>query len=278
MRYERPETLAAARELLAAAAGRAAVLAGGTDLVVGLRAGARAPDLLVDVKRVPELTAVRREPDGGLTVGAAVTLRRLAEDERIRRDLPALAEGAAAVGSYQIRCRGTVGGNLCNASPCMDTAPPLLVLGATLLAAGPAGEREIPLADFFLDVKRTALAPGELLVAVRVPAAALASRCAFAKVKRLRGHDLALVNAAAALDPQRRTLRAAVGSCGPTPILTEEVPAADADAGERLAAAARRLLRPIDDVRASAEYRADMADLLCRRLAARLLAPAQGRS
>jgi carbon-monoxide dehydrogenase medium subunit len=281
LRYERPGTLAEARALLGAAPGRAAVLAGGTDLLVGLRAGARAPDLLVDVKRVAELAEVRWSADGELTLGAAVTLRRLHEDERIQRELPALAEGAAAVGSFQIRCRATLGGNLCNASPCMDTAPPLLVMGAQLLIVGPAGDRQVALADFFRGPKATALAPGELLVSVVVPARAARLHSGFAKIKRLRGHDLALVNAAAAHDPDAGTLQAAVGSCGPTPILTPPIAAegegSAQDLGERLAAMARRLLRPIDDVRASAEYRADMADLLCRRLAGRLLGEAASR-
>jgi len=275
MRYARPATLPDAVALLAEAPERSAVLAGGTDLLVALRAGTRAPELVVDLKRIPALTAIDWTGAGDLMIGAAVTMRRLHEDRGIREIYPALAEGADAVGSFQIRCRATVGGNLANASPCMDTAPPLLVLGARLRVLGPAGEREIPLEGFFLDVKKTVLAPGEILVSVTVPAASRKLRSAFDKLKRVQGHDLALVNAAAALDEAQGTLRAAVGSCAPVPVLTAPVngvdPARPEEAAGRLAAAAREVIRPIDDVRAGAEYRADMAALLCRRLARRLL-------
>ncbi len=275
MRYARPDSLPDAVSLLAEGPEPAAVLAGGTDLLVALRAGTRTPALVVDLKRIPEITALDWTPAGDLVLGAGVTMRRIHEDPRIREIHPALAEGAEAVGSYQVRCRATVGGNLCNASPCMDTAPPLLLLGARLRILGPEGEREVPLAGFFLAVKKTALGPGEILVSITVPAAAQTLRSAFDKVKRVRGHDLALVNAAATHDPDRNMLRAAVGSCGVTPVLTAEVSGADSAgpdaAGERLAEAARKVIRPIDDVRAGAEYRADMTALLCRRLAARLL-------
>jgi CO/xanthine dehydrogenase FAD-binding subunit len=275
MRYARPETLRDAVALLAEAPGRSAVLAGGTDLLVALRAGTRAPELVVDLKRIPEITAISWSEAGDLVLGAAVTMRRIHEDRRIRETYPALAEGAEAVGSFQVRCRATVGGNLANASPCMDTAPPLLLLEAGLRVLGPAGEREIPLDGFFLDVKKTVLAPGEILVSVTVPAASRKLRSAFEKLKRVEGHDLALVNAAAVFDPEQGALRAAIGSCGVTPVLTAPVtgvdPARAAQAADRLADAALDVIRPIDDVRAGAEYRTDMTALLCRRLAARLL-------
>ena len=277
LRYARPETLSEACAMLAEAPGRAAVLAGGTDLVLGLRSGAAGPSLLVDVKQIPELREIRWTAGGDLVLGAAVTMRRIYEDETIAAAYPALADGAHAVGSLQIRMRATVGGNLCNASPCMDTAPPLLVLGAELQLLGAGGERRIPLEGFFVDVKRTVLAPGELLASVVVPAASRPRGSAFGKVKRGQGHDLALVNAAASYDPEARTLRAAIGSCGTTPIVLPALeglssgPAAAAAATEQLAASARRHVCPIDDVRAGAEYRAEMAAMLCRRLAERLL-------
>ncbi len=275
-RYERPATLAEATALLAGAPGRARVLAGGTDLLVARRAGSARPELVVDVKRIPGLGDIAWTPDGDLVLGACVPVQDVADDARVREVFPALAEGALAIGSVQIRARATLGGNLANASPCMDTAPPLLVLGARLLATGPGGEREIPLAEFFRGVKRTALAEGEIVTAVRVPRPPAGLATAFDKVKRVFGHDLALVNAAAAFDPGARTLRAAFGSCGTTPVLTPalagiEAASDPAAVGERLAALALEHICPIDDVRASAEYRRDMTALLCRRLAARLL-------
>ncbi len=281
-RYERPTTVAQAAALLADAAGKAMVLAGGTDLLVALRSGASRPELVVDIKRVEGLTEIRWTSAWDLVIGAAVEVRRIYEDPRIAAAFPALAQGAAAIGSLQIRNRATIGGNLANASPCMDTAPPLLVLGASARVAGSAGERQVPLQDFFIGVKKTVLAPDEVLIAVIVPAPAAGLRSAFDKIKRIYGHDLALVNAAATFEPASRTLRAAVGSCGVTPILLPPLTgiARDAgpeEAGGRLAALALEHICPIDDVRASAEYRRDMTALLCRRLAERLLGKSTGR-
>jgi CO/xanthine dehydrogenase FAD-binding subunit len=159
----------------------------------------------------------------------------------------------------------------------MDTAPPLLVLDGRLRIAGPRGTREAPLADFFLGVKKTALAPDELITAVIVPKPAAGVRSAFDKIKRSYGHDLAIVNSAAAWDPTAGTLRVAIGSCAVRPALVPPLggvrPGADPDEiGGRLAALAGEHIQPIDDVRASAEYRREMTSVLCRRLARRLLA------
>ena len=274
-RYERPETLAHATALLADAGAGARILAGGTDLMIALRGGPQ-PTVLVDIKRIPELGIVRWTPAGDLEIGACVLVQDVAEDARLRGAFTALAEGAEAIGSLQIRSRATVAGNLSNASPCMDTAPPLLVLNGRLRVVGPRGTREAPLADFFLGVKQTALAPGELVTAVIVPKPAAGLSSAFDKIKRSYGHDLAIVNSAAAWDPAAGTLRVAIGSCAVRPALVPALtgvgPKSDPkDAGERLAALALEHIQPIDDVRASAEYRREMTARLCRRLTARLL-------
>jgi CO/xanthine dehydrogenase FAD-binding subunit len=274
-RYERPETLAQATALLAGAGGGARILAGGTDLMIALRGGPQ-PTVLVDIKRIAELGTVRWTPAGDLEIGACVRVQDVAEDARIRAAFTALAEGAEAIGSLQIRWRATVAGNLSNASPCMDTAPPLLVLNGRLRVVGPQGTREAPLSDFFLGVKQTALAPEELVTAVIVPKPAAGLTSAFDKVKRSYGHDLAIVNSAAAWDPAAGTLRVAIGSCAVRPALVPALtgvgPKSDPrDVGERLAALAQQHILPIDDVRASAEYRREMTALLCRRLTRRLL-------
>jgi len=264
-----------ATALLAGAGAGARILAGGTDLMIALRGGPP-PTVLVDIKRIPELGTVRWTPAGDLEIGACVLVQDVAEDARIREVFTALAEGAEAIGSLQIRSRATVAGNLSNASPCMDTAPPLLVLNGRLRVVGPQGTREAPLADFFLGVKQTALAPGELATAVIVPKPAAGVRSAFDKIKRSYGHDLAIVNSAAAFDPAAGTLRVAIGSCAVRPALVPALtgvgPKSDPkDVGERLAVLAQEHIQPIDDVRASAEYRREMTALLCRRLTARLL-------
>ncbi len=278
-RYERPGSVAQATALLAEAGGGARILAGGTDLMIALRTPP-APEVLVDVKRIPELGEITWTPEGELVLGACVLVQRVADDERIRATFPALAEGAGAIGSLQVRSRATVAGNLANASPCMDTAPPLLVLGGRLRIAGAEGRREAPLANFFLGVKHTALGPGELVTAVVVPKPAPGLRSAFAKIKRVWGHDLALVNAAAAHDPTASVVRLAIGSCAVTPVLIPALPGVGASAdprevGERLAALALEHIQPIDDLRASAEYRREMTALLCRRLAGRLFGGAR---
>jgi aerobic carbon-monoxide dehydrogenase medium subunit len=274
-RYERPETLAHATALLAGAGGGARILAGGTDLMIALRGGPQ-PTVLVDIKRIPELGTIRWTPAGDLEIGACVRVQDVAEDARVREVFTALAEGAEAIGSLQIRSRATVAGNLSNASPCMDTAPPLLVLNGRLRVVGPQGTRETPLSDFFLGVKQTALAAGELVTAVIVPKPTAGLTSAFDKVKRSYGHDLAIVNSAAAWDSAAGTVRVAIGSCAVRPALVPALtgvgPKSDPkETGERLAALAQEHIQPIDDVRASAEYRREMTALLCRRLVRRLL-------
>jgi aerobic carbon-monoxide dehydrogenase medium subunit len=274
-RYERPGTVAEATALLAKAGGGAKILAGGTDLMIALRGGPQ-PTVLVDIKRIPELGSVRWTSAGDLEIGACVRVQDVAEDARIREVFTALAEGAEAIGSLQIRWRATVAGNLSNASPCMDTAPPLLVLNGRLRVTGPRGTREAPLSDFFLGVKKTALAPEELVTAVIVPKPAAGLTSAFDKVKRSYGHDLAIVNSAAAWDRAAGTLRVAIGSCAVRPALVPALadvgPKSDPkEVGERLAALAQEHILPIDDVRASAEYRREMTAVLCRRLVRRLL-------
>ncbi len=275
-RYERPDSVAAATALLAGARGRACVLAGGTDLMVALRSGAAHPELVIDIKRIPGLSSIAWTPEGGLELGACVLMQQVADDARIRAAFPALAEGAAEVGSLQIRSRATIAGNLANASPCMDTAPGLLVHDARLRIEGPGGRREAPLSDFFVGVRRTALTPDELVTAVVVPPPVPGVRSGFDKIKRTAGHDLALVNAGAAYDPAAGTLRVAIGSCAVTPALVPPLanvpPDADpAATGDRLGALALEHILPIDDVRSSAEYRRDMTVALCRRLTRRLL-------
>lgn len=274
--YERPTSVAEATALLAGVSGAARVLAGGTDLLVALRSGSARAQLIVDIKRIQELTEIGWTSDGDLILGACATVGRIADDRRIRDVFPALAEGASAIGSLQIRSRATVGGNLVNASPCMDTAPPLLVLQAELTIAGPGSVRLVPLVEFFRGVKQTVLAPTEIVTAVRVPRPGPGASSGFDKIKRVFGHDLALVNAAAAFDPASRLLQVAIGSCGITPVLVPPLggvdPSSDpAEIGERLAEHALDQICPIDDVRASAEYRRDMAAALCRRLVLRLL-------
>jgi len=250
----------------------AAVLAGGTDLFVNVRGGLQSPELLVDIKGIDELRALDCSDDG-LSIGAAVPLNRIIENAVVRKRVPGLAAAAESIATYQLRNRATLVGNICNASPAADMAPILLVLGAEVIAAGPSGERVIPMAGFFAGVKRSALKPGEIVTRVLIPVLSCV-RTAAVKQQRIRGHDLAVVNAAGAYLPEADQLMLAVGSCAPTPLLLEPMTVGGAAADELTAAAlaqAGGVICPIDDVRSSAAYRGAVLPVLIRRLIDKLL-------
>jgi CO/xanthine dehydrogenase FAD-binding subunit len=216
--YARPATVAEAVALLEAHGPDARLLAGGTDLIIRLRDGTVRPAVVVDLKRIAELECGIREHDGQLVIGARTVMTDIVADERVRRHFPALAEAAAVVGSVQIRNRATLAGNICNASPAADTAPPLLVYGATVVAAGPAGTRRIPITDFFVRSGQTTLGRGELVTAIELPLPARRAGAVHLRRTRRRGHDLASVTLTCAVDEAGVT-RLAYGSVGPRPLL-----------------------------------------------------------
>jgi carbon-monoxide dehydrogenase medium subunit len=270
--YARPDTLADAVALLAEHGPAARVLAGGTDLVIRLRDGSVAPSVVVDVKRIPELAPGIRAGEGGaLVIGATTVMTDIAAHPVIRRDLAALAEAAAVVGSVQIRNRATLAGNLCNASPAADTAPALLVHGAIVLVAGPAGTRRIPLDDLFVRSGVTTLARGELVTAIEIPPPAARIASAHQRRTRRRGHDLASVTLACGLDGSGTT-RIAYGSVGPRPLLrldTTGVLAGPASSDEARAAVLEAIFADaspsVRSMRAGPEYRLAMLRVLGRR-------------
>jgi len=249
----------------------ARLLAGGTDLLVAMRKGLEAVELLVDAKGLDELAVLSVHPTNGATVGARITLNTLIEDARIRTSFPVISEAAGTVATYQLRNRATLAGNICNASPAADMAPPLYVLAAEVLIAGPAGERTLPIGSFLTGVKKTALAKGELVLGVRFPHPGPA-RTAFMKKQRIKGHDLASVNVAGLADKAAGTLRICVGACAPTPVLLEGTDELYRKArgiealADQVAALALGSTAPIDDVRSSAEYRRDIVQVLVKRI------------
>jgi CO/xanthine dehydrogenase FAD-binding subunit len=260
--YERPDRLADALALMAD--GGARPLAGGTDLVIRIRDGSIAPATVVDVKGIGEFSRDIRIEDGWLRIGARTTMTDLLRDERIRRDYTALAEAAAYVGSVQIRNRATLAGNICNASPAADTAPALLAFEARVVAVGQRGRRVIPLDDFFVRSGVTTLAPGDLVEAIEMPVRSGRRGSVHARRTRRRGHDLASVTLAVAIDVEGVT-RVSYGSVGPRPVLAIDDtglladPAGDEDAvrdrlDEMFAAAAPSPT----SMRASPEYRLAM--------------------
>jgi len=268
----RPGTLREALELLQSLE-EARPIAGGTDLLVLLRDGAIRAKHLVDLSPVEELRFIR-ETDGEIRIGPLTTHSKLLRSELIAEKAPVLREGAMSAGSVQIRNMGTVGGNLCNASPAADTAPPLLVLDAEVTIASLEGKRTIPLADLFAGPKMNSLRPEELLTEIRFRVPPPRSGASFYKLGRRRGLTLSLVNAAAylALDGDLcREVRVALGAVAPKPL---RMPAVEEMLeGEELcqkligeaASASCRLVEPVDDIRASAEYRREMACVLTRR-------------
>ncbi len=269
--YVRPRSPEDACRLLAETED-ARILAGGTDLLVEIRNGLRSPALLIDIKGIDEFSHLDIDgPEWG--IGATVPLNILVEHRAIRDRLPALADAAASIGTYQLRNRATLAGNLCNASPAADSAPVLLSLGATVTVAGPSGRRTVPVSDLFTGVKRTSLAPGEIVTAIRIPPPPQDARNAFLKQQRIRGHDLAVVNVGGTYEPETKTLRVSVGSCAPTPILLDAVEASGSpdEIVDRVIRLAEAATSPISDVRASAAYRRAVLPVLLRRLVDRLL-------
>lgn len=253
------------------------VLAGGTDLLVELRNRLRTPDLLIDIKGIEELRSLEAGLSKETRIGAGVSLNVIAENRSIRERYPALSDAAVSIGTYQLRNRGTLVGNLCNASPAADGAPPLLVLEAEVEIASSAGtptRRWHPIAELFTGVKRTTLKTGELITQIRIPDHEPSLRTAFLKQQRIKGHDLAVVNAAASFNPETGIVRLSIGSCSPTPALLDPIDTSDASLSEileRAMALTQAATSPISDVRASAEYRKAVLPVLIRRLLERLL-------
>lgn len=274
--YAAAATVDEAVSLLAAGGDRARVLAGGTDILVQLREGLREADLLVDVKKVPELTAINYSPATGLKLGAAVPCYRVYGDARLVAAYPALCDAARIIGGWQIQSRASVGGNVCNSSPAADSTPALMVHGARCQIAGPAGTRSVQVADFCTAPGRNVLERGEFLVSLELPPPAKHASSHYLRFIPRNEMDIAVVGAGAwlRLDASGEKIeeaRIALGAVAPRPLLADEAsawlagkPANDAsflEAGEL----AKRIARPIDDKRGTVEYRVHLVGVLVRR-------------
>ena len=279
--YVRVGSIKEGCEILVAQDKRAVALAGGTDLLVNIRNTGRSPDLLVDFKQVEQMNDLITDRDAGVKIGACVPLNVIADNRPINERHGALAQAARSIGSYQVRNRATLGGNIANASPAADTAPALLVLGASVNVEGKDGSREIPIDQLFTGVKKTSLKQGEVITDIVLPSLGSQVRSAFIKKQRVRGHDLAIINMAACYSPDTGMLRVAIGSCAVTPILLPEVAVSmDEPIDElvkRLNVVAQDAISPIDDIRASAEYRRGLVPVLLHDLIRYVLSPGGGR-
>jgi len=266
--YERPTRLGDALALLDEHGPEARPLAGGTDLIIRLRDGTIRPRVVVDLKRIAELDGTIRDDDSRVTIGARTAMTDIAADARIRVEYEALAEGASVVGSVQIRNRATLAGNVCNASPAADTAPALLVYGATVIVAGPAGVRQVPIDEFFVSSGFTTLTRGELVTAIELPYPPGRHASVHVRRTRRRGHDLASVTLACVVCADGTT-RLAFGSLGPRPLLVVDHTGALADPRAPDLAKMQRLGALFVDaspsprsMRASPEYRVAMLHVL----------------
>jgi len=277
MQYESPTSIEGVVALLADNAGDIRVLAGGTDLLVQLRAGMVSPDLVVDIKNVRETRSIVPE-DGGYRVGAAVSGAELGEHADLKNAWPGVVEAAELIGSTQIQGRASMGGNLCNASPAADTVPALIAAGAVCRVAGPGGERDVPVEEICTGPGKTSLAKGEFVVSIFLPERGERSGDAYLRFIPRTEMDIAVVGAGVNLSLDAAGVctaaSVALGAVAPTAILVPEASAAlvgtkveDANM-DAMAAAASAACRPVDDKRGTIEYRTKVAGVMARRACA----------
>lgn len=274
IRYLAPGTLDEAVGAFAAAGGDARILAGGTDLLVQMRTGMVRPSLIVDVKKIPEMTSIEETADGGFRVGAAVSGAVLAEHPRFGKVWPGVLESINLIGSTQIQGRASAGGNLCNGSPAADCVPAMIAAGAIVTVQAPDGRRQMSVEDVPAGPGRTNLAPGEILVNFTLLPRPPGSGDAYLRMIPRTEMDIAVVGCGVSLtleDGVCTTARVGLGAVAPTVLLVEA--AADALIGTRLdtadldgaAAACRAACNPIDDKRGTVTYRTKVAGVLLKR-------------
>jgi CO/xanthine dehydrogenase FAD-binding subunit len=274
-------------DALSALAGGARPVAGGTDLVVGARQGkAPLPDAIVAIDRIPGFRAIDAS-DGGLRLGALVTHGDIVASEDIRTRYTALADASAIVGSHATRAQGTIGGNVMNASPAMDTGGPLLCFGATATLRSAPGERSIELDELWTGPGSTSARPDELLVALDVPSPTAGTGSCYVRLEYRRQMEIAVVGATAVVTVEGdRVVGARVAITALTPTI-RRVPEAESalvgtdgadDAVEAAAAATAAASTPISDVRGSAEYRRAMAAVIANRAITAAITRARGGS
>ena len=268
--YHEPRSLAEAVSLLQTHGSSARVLAGGTDLLVQMKLGKFQPQHLVYISKIPELHFLTE--GRGLRIGPLIVHRDLEKSPLVREKFSALFEAARSVTSVQVRNMGTLGGNICHASPAADSAPALIALGAQIKIAGGAGTRMLPLEAFFVGPGKTELKPGELLAEIQVPDPGPASGSAFSKLTRVAA-DLAKVNAAAFIHREKevcRECRIASGAVAPTPVRLKQAEAVlrgkrfDEDLCRLAGEKAAEEIQPITDIRSTAWYRREVIKVLVR--------------
>lgn len=286
--FQAPTTLDQALALFAEQNGNARPLAGGTDLIDQVRNGRFKPQLVVDLKKIPELNTLAVDA-AGLRLGAAVPCHRIYEHPEIVQNYSALADSCHIIGGVQIQSRASVGGNLCNSGPAADSTPSLIALNANCLIASQTGTREVPAEEFCTGPGMNVLKPGEILLELRVPAPKPRSGSHYRRFIPRNEMDIAVVGVGAAveLNESKDTIvsaRIALGAVAPTPLLAKKT--SDLLAGQKIseeliakaAAAAREIVNPITDMRGTIEYRRHVAGVLTERVLQAAITRARGES
>jgi aerobic carbon-monoxide dehydrogenase medium subunit len=283
--YVAPTTLEEAIGAFAAAGSAAHILAGGTDLLVQMRSGSVKPGLIVDIKKISEMTDIAETSDGAFRIGAAVSGAVLAEHPRFGKVWPGVLEAVNLIGSKQVQGRASAGGNLCNGSPAGDSVPAMIAAGAVVTVQGPNGRRELRVEDVPAGPGRTNLTPGEILVSFKLPPRPAGSGDAYLRMIPRTEMDIAVVGCGVSLtlrDGICTAARVGLGAVAPTVLLVKD--AANALIGSKLddaaleaaANACRAACRPIDDKRGTVTYRTKVAGVLLKRTATIAVKRAQG--
>ena len=276
-----PTTLAEASRLFAEE--HAQLLAGGTDLVIGMKALAETPQSVISLQNIPGLAGITSDADNGISIGAMTKVREVELSADIQQHHTALAEGASEIGSIQIRNLATIGGNIAHASPAADTVAGLLVADAQVDIASADGERTVSIDELFTGPGQTVLVPGEIITRFRLPNPASGSHYIKHKIREVM--DLAFIGVAAAVNLDNATItdaRIGLAAVAPTPIRATEAEnllkgnEPTAELLEQVGEAAAAASSPISDLRCSAEHRKEMVDVLTRRTVQQALGRASG--
>jgi carbon-monoxide dehydrogenase medium subunit len=276
MKYHCPKTFEDAAQIAADATGIIRYLAGGTDVLVQMRAGMVTPDDMIDLKHIPGVKDIVKNADGSWTIGAAVAGAELGAHAEFCADYPGIVEGLELVGSTQVQGRATLTGNLCNGSPAADSVPAMIAAGAIAHVVGPNGARDIAVGDIPVGPGKTSLNKGEIIASLTIPARNAQGGDAYLRFTPRTEMDIAVVGCAVNLTlvgDRVATARVAMGAVAPTVIVLADAAdtiigtTLDTDALDKLAAVVSAAVKPISDKRGTAEFRTDVAGVLAKRAA-----------
>lgn len=287
--FEKPNTVEDAVKLLSDSGGTARAMAGGTDLIVQLRAGHPRvnPDVVVDIKSIPELNELSYDASKGLTVGAAVECYKIYGDDNVNSHFSALNDSATLIGGTQIQGRASFGGNLCNAAPSGDSIPNMIAHRAVATITGPSGTREVPVEDICTGPGQSCIGSDELLVSINFPSNGAGFGANYIRFIPRNEMDIAVAGVGASVtieDGKFTSARVSLASVAPTPLLVEEAGEAlvgqtvSEGAIQKAADLAKAAAKPISDMRGTADYRKHLCDVLTRRALNTAVERAQGAS